>query len=113
MHELGISESILRTALETPGACESNLRAMRVKVGALSSVSTANLAFCMDLVLEQRGIKGVEVHIEEVQPLARCPCGLEYHPESLFVGCPRCGGFEREIVEGRDVTQESLEVEDD
>lgn len=113
MHELGVSESILRTALGTPGACETNLRALTVKVGVLSSVSTANLAFCMDIVLEQRGIKGVQVRIEEVPALARCRCGHEYSAESLFVGCPACSGFDREIVEGRDVTLQSIEVEDD
>ena len=113
MHELSISESILRTALETPGACKTNLCALTVKVGVLSSVSTANLAYCMDLVLEQRGIKGVQVRIEEVPAQARCRCGHEYSAESIFVGCPLCSGFDREIVAGRDVSLESIEVEDD
>jgi len=113
MHELSISESILRTALETPGASETNLRALTVKVGALSSVSTANLAYCMDLVLEQRGIRGVQVRIEKVPALARCRCGHEYSADSIFVGCPLCNGFDREIVEGHDVSLESIEVEDD
>jgi hydrogenase nickel incorporation protein HypA/HybF len=113
MHELSISESIVRTALETPGASRANLRALTVKVGALSSVSTANLAYCMDLVLEQKGMRSVEVRIEEVPALARCRCGHEYTAESIFLGCPRCGGFDREITGGRDVSLESIEVEDD
>ena len=112
MHELALSENILGLALATPEAETGRLRALTVKVGALSGASVASLEFCMNIVLEQRAIAGVQVRLVEEPARARCACGKEYAAESLFEGCPACGGFQREIVAGRDVTLQSIEVED-
>jgi len=112
MHELTLSEGIVRTVLATPGVREDRLRAVSLKVGALSGASVGALEFCMGLVLEQKGLGAVAVRIEQVPARVRCACGHDYTTESLFAGCPACGGFARDVVEGRDVTIESAEVED-
>ena len=113
MHELGLSEGIVKTILSTEGVRSDKLRAVTLKVGALSSVSIGMLKFCMDLVLEQRNIKDVEVMADQTPACVLCSCGHRYEAESLFVGCPQCGAFARDIVDGLDVTIESVEVEDD
>ena len=112
MHELTLSEGIVRTVLATPGVGKDNLRAVSLKVGALSNVSVSALEFCMQLVLEQQGLEAVGVRIEEVPARLRCACGRRYTAGSLFEPCPACGGTARDVVEGRDVTIESAEVED-
>lgn len=112
MHELVLSENIIRLALRVPEAGAGRLRAITVTVGALSGASLASLEFCMGIVLEQKGMAGVAVRLVGEPARARCACGEEYAAESLFEGCPACGGFQREIVAGRDVTLQSIEVED-
>lgn len=99
--------------LSTPGASRENLRAINIKVGALSSASVEALEFGMKLMLNQEGVEGAEVRIEGVPARVRCNCGKEYEPASMFEPCPECGGFEREILGGKDVTVESIEVEED
>ena len=111
MHELSLSESILRAALAAAGERKDHIRALTVKVGALSGASVPTLEFCMELVLEQMGMRGVQVRIEPVPARVRCRCGHDYSPEDLFAGCPSCGEFEREFLDGLDVTLESIEVE--
>ena len=112
MHELSLAEAIVRMALDAPPATAGNLRGLTVCVGALSSVSIDTLEFCMGLAIEQRGMQHVKVRIRKVPARVRCACGHECESESLFEGCPECGGFDREGLEGRDVTLESIEVED-
>ena len=112
MHELSLSDSLVRVALETPGVREDNLRALNVHVGALSSASASALSFCLALVLEQRGLKDVKVNLVEAPARARCRCGHDYNPKRLWDGCPKCGGFDRETTDGQDVTLDSVEVED-
>ena len=112
MHELSLSEGILNAALSAPGVDEARLRALNVKVGALSGTSISALSFCLELVLEQKGLKNVKVNILESPARVRCRCGHEYCPPNLWDGCPECGGFDRQILEGRDVTLDSVEVED-
>lgn len=112
MHELSIAEDIVRTALNTPGASPENLRALRIRVGRLSSVVVPSLQMCLSAVLEDEGLTQVDVEVDEQPAEARCACGQEYRPESLFAECPRCGSFDREVTGGRDVVLESIEVED-
>ncbi len=111
MHELALSESILRAALAAAGEQRACVRALTVKVGALSGASVPSLEFCMGLVLEQRGMSSVQVHIEEAPARMRCRCGQNYSPQDLFAGCPQCGGFDRQVLDGLDVTLESIEVD--
>jgi hydrogenase nickel incorporation protein HypA/HybF len=111
MHELSLSQNMLAIALETPGAGKDNLRALNVKVGALSCTSTESLKFCLGMLLEEEGLEEVSINIEEVPARVRCECGYEGQIESLFVECPRCEGFERTVLEGQDVTLESIEVD--
>ena len=112
MHELGIAEDIVRTALQTPGAAPESLRALRVQVGQLSSVVVPSLEMCLSAVLEDRGLQEVQVGITEVPARAECECGESYQPEDLFTECPRCGGFQREFTDGREVVLDSIEVQD-
>ncbi len=113
MHELMLSEGIVRTVLATPGASRENLRAINIRVGALSSANVEALEFGMKLMLKQEGIEGTEVRITEEPARVRCSCGKEYASESMFDPCPGCGGYERDILEGTEVTVESIEVEDE
>jgi len=112
MHELGLSEGILRAALATPRVTRRNLRGLTVKVGALSGASVSALEFCLNVVLEDGDMTDVQVRVEEAPARLRCDCGHEYSPPSIFEGCPKCGGFDREVLDGQDVTLESIEVDD-
>ena len=112
MHELSLAQSIVRSAQSVARQHGRELRGVNLAVGSLSSVSLPTLEFCMRLVLEQEGLEGVSVRVREVRARARCACGEEYVADDLFTGCPRCGGFERDVVDGQDVVVESIEVED-
>ena len=111
MHEAGICESMVEAALR---ACNGRvLTALWVEVGALSSANAEALRFWMELVLQQRGLSGVAVHITAVPALLHCRCGTRYATADLFTGCPACGGCDRQVLAGMDVTLKYAEVEDD
>lgn len=112
MHEFSIAEDIVRTAVEACQDGPESLRGLHVKVGQLSSVVIPSLEMCLSAVLEERGIEEAEISIAEIPAHARCECGEEYQPGSLFSECPNCGGFDREITGGREVILDSIEVDD-
>ena len=112
MHELALSQSIVRTALSASGAEKADITAIAVDVGALSAVVPSSLEFCLQLVLEQSGMQSTQVRITRVEARAMCECGLTFEPTDLFSPCPECGGFQREIERGKDVTIRYVEVED-
>lgn len=113
MHELSLAKGIVKTALDTPGVSRDNLKALSVEVGALSSVDRLSLEFCLLSLCEEMLSGDVSVNVSFVPARVVCECGHEYSPEGLFEPCPKCGGFEREIIAGKDTTLESVEVDDE
>ncbi len=111
MHELSLSEGIVRTALAA-GGTDRRVTAIAVRVGGLSAVNLSSLEFCMRLVLDERGMGQTEVRLTAVPALVECECGLRYEARDMFSPCPECGSFLRNVVEGKDVTIEYIEVED-
>ncbi len=113
MHELALSQDIVRTVLRAADVPRERITAIALVVGDLSSVNVSSLEFCLEITLQEHDMEGVEVRIEPVPAEARCACGAAYRPETMFAPCPECGGFDREIVGGKDVTIRHMEVEDE
>jgi hydrogenase nickel incorporation protein HypA/HybF len=118
MHELALSESIVRTVLDACGTGPASVRKKSVRkigleVGLLSAVNVSSLEFCMQAMLEQSGMEQVEVEIKEVPARVECACGGTYEATDMFTPCPECGGFARRVVGGTDVTIQYVEVEDE
>ncbi len=113
MHELSLSQNIVRTVLNASGAEKNQICAIAIEVGALSAVNVSSLEFCMRLTLQQRGMEKTEVQITSIPARVRCECGLVYEPEDVFAPCPDCGSFERTVLEGTDVNIPYVEVEDE
>jgi len=113
MHELALSESIVTTVLRECGTGPGRVRKIGLEVGALSAVNVASLEFCMQVVLEQRGMAQAAVEIKEVPARCKCACGRVYEPPDMFTPCPDCGGFDRDIEGGTDLTIQYVEVEDE
>ena len=113
MHELALSESIVASVLNACGVEAGRVRRIAVRVGALSSANVDSLEFCLRMVLDHRGLRDAEAAITRVPARIRCECGRCYTTEDMFEGCPDCGGYRREVLEGTDVTVEYVEVEDE
>jgi hydrogenase nickel incorporation protein HypA/HybF len=113
MHELALSQQIVRAALEAGGAEPGQVTAVCVRVGALSGVNVETLRFCLRATCDERGLSRADLRLEPVAALLRCECGAEYEADDVFIACPACGGFVREIAAGMDVSLEYVEVEDE
>ena len=113
MHELALSDNIVRTVLDACGTVPEKVRKIGLEVGALSAVNVSSLEFCMQAMLEQSGMAQAQVEIKEVPASVECACGRTYEPTDMFSPCPDCGGFDRRVVAGTDVTIQYVEVEDE
>ncbi|NLW50206.1 MAG: hydrogenase maturation nickel metallochaperone HypA [Candidatus Brocadiaceae bacterium] len=112
MHELALSEDIVREAVHACGERASKMTALAVQVGALSSASPSALEFCLRAVLDEHGLTQTRACVACVPALVRCVCGHRYQAEDMFAPCPRCGQYTRDILQGRDVVIQYVEVED-
>ena len=93
MHELGIMTGVM-DAVTTSAQQAGATRVLKVSL----SVGT----LCED----------AELQITMVKPKSRClECGAEYEHDRFHMLCPECGSFATELIAGRELQIDSIEVD--
>lgn len=114
MHELSIIQSVVEVALESASQqSPCVIRRVHLRVGALSGVVKDSLLFCYDIATEGTPLVGSQLIITEVPVTIYCQTCIRNHvlPGVGSFRCPECGGIAVEVVGGRELEVESLEVE--
>ncbi len=138
MHETSIALSILAAVedvyKQTPGA--KRVTAIKIRVGMLSLIDIEALKFALQVASKGTPAEGAKLHVEIETPRFRCrKCGHEWevgreeleriaekyglasvmhiYPDVIleYMRCPRCGSTDVEIVRGRGVILESVELD--
>lgn len=110
MHEFSVAQSIADTVFTR--VSPDRLKKITLDVGTYSGVFPDSLRMYLDLIVEERGGKGVEVEMNKVPAQCLCKCGESYKLDKFHDPCPKCGGYDREITSGKDCMIRSVEVED-
>ena len=115
MHELSIAVSIgglIESQMEIySGSCLKNVF---LRLGGLSCVDAESLCFLLGVVLEEKGMKGTDIHIKVEAAILVCKkCGKQQTIDFFGEGCPECGQDGMKLHGNRGVTVESLEIEDE
>lgn len=115
MHEMGIAVEVMNIAMRHLPEGGRGLRvvAMRLKVGKLTAIIPETFKFCMQVATKDTPLEGADIVIEEVPLRVKCSdCGRNSElAEPPFI-CPECKSSKIEISSGRELTLESLEVEE-
>lgn len=113
MHELAITESLLEIALQQ--AQKHNARRItkiNLVVGELSGVEDECVQFYFDLLSKDSVASGAALCFLRLPLTARChDCDTNFTPERLNWVCPGCSGSRVEIVGGRELYIDSMELE--
>lgn len=113
MHELSITENILKIALDY---AEKN-QATRVTdlylvIGKLSSVVDDSVQFYWDMIAENTLCAGSKLHFERVPAQLACNnCGVEYTLSSDLTPCPSCQSLNVKVISGDQFLLDSIEIE--
>ncbi len=113
MHEMGIAMQIAEIAIASIPAELRHSRVERVnlKVGKLSAVVTDSLRFCFEVVTRQTPLEGAELAVQEIPVTARCQdCRHQWTIDSPVFSCSRCNSGAVELLTGRELDIESIEV---
>lgn len=120
MHEFSVMHYALSAAIEAArsrGA--SRILSLTMKVGELTHLNPEQLRLAFEALSEGTEAEGAELVIEVVRARIRCRgCGYEGPPSALegpgllvtVAKCPACGGFDVEVVAGRECTLASIRV---
>jgi hydrogenase nickel incorporation protein HypA/HybF len=113
MHELSITESILSIALEKAEEAKA-IRISRINlvIGELSGIVDECMEFYFGFLSKDTIASQATLSFRHPPTQLRCQnCSTIFSPNNHNWTCPNCQKREAEIVSGRDLYIESIEVE--
>ncbi len=113
MHEMGIALQIVEIATASLPADLREARVARVnlKIGKLAAVVPESLRFCFDVAVQDTPLAGANLAIEEIPVVARCKdCNAQWTIDEPVFICKACESGSLEILSGRELDIESIEV---
>ncbi|MDP6470353.1 MAG: hydrogenase maturation nickel metallochaperone HypA [Pseudomonadales bacterium] len=113
MHELSIAQSIMerveaiRAEHDAPG-----IASVQLQVGTLSGVDPYALELAFEVAVEGTGYAETRWNIENVLAKVDChSCGKTTTPDGPFPICMSCDSTDIEIVAGRELMIDTIEVD--
>jgi hydrogenase nickel incorporation protein HypA/HybF len=115
MHELSITQEIVNTVEEARAGAGAHLivTAVRLKIGRFTAVVPDYVRYYFEMLTENTLLAGAEVDIEILPVIARCRgCGREFEPDGPIPNCPHCGATAADIIQGRELLVDAIEVDE-
>ena len=116
MHEMGLAAEIVRIVTDSipPELTGSKVAQVNLRVGKLAAVVPQSLRFCFEIVARETPAEGARLEIREVAVAARCNrCGHEWEIDEPVFSCPQCSSGSIEMLSGRELDIDSIELEED
>lgn len=110
MHELAITQNIV-------DICENHAAGRRVRsvslaIGDLSGVASEAVEFCFEVCSRDTLLEGARLLIDRIPARARCRnCGARFAIPTNYATCAVCGGYQVDILSGKELRVKELEVE--
>ncbi len=113
MHEWSIADNLVKLvvkAVEREGL--ASVSRVVIQVGVLRQVIPESLEMAFSFLAGETAIAGAGLEIEVVPLKARCrDCGAEIREGEFIFICPACGGFDLDILSGKELFIDYIEGE--
>ncbi len=113
MHEISLCEGILRIIEEQAETQHfKKVKKVYLKVGALAGVEIEALRFGFDVVMSRSLAEDARLEIINVPGEAWClQCRQNVGIQQRWDACPKCGGYQLRVHQGKELQVAELEVE--
>jgi hydrogenase nickel incorporation protein HypA/HybF len=113
MHELSVTEQLLNIVLEhARKARAKQVLKVNVVIGDFTGFVNESIQFYFELLSKGTEAEKASVAITRIPCRIRCrECRQEFQPDGSDWRCPQCGGPMEEVLGGRELYVESIEVE--
>ena len=113
MHELAVTENLLKTALRYgEAAAARRVTDLHLVIGELATIVGDSVQFYWDIISKGTLCEGASLHFERVPAELRClDCGHPYKLDGALTECPACSSARVRIVAGDEFRLEAIEVE--
>ena len=114
MHELGIMTGVLEaTKKSAQEAGALRVLAVNLSVGEMTEAIQDALEFAFEALSEcDDYLKDAKLTINMIKPKSKClECGAVYEHDRFHMFCPECDSFATELIAGRELQIDSIEVD--
>lgn len=114
MHELGLMTSVIDAVSDAARKSKATrILSVTLSVGEMTEVIEDCLEFAYEALTEDNPLfKDSKLTINMVKPKSRClECGNEFEHDRFNLSCPQCQSFSCQLIAGRDMTIDSIEVD--
>jgi len=112
MHELAITEDMLNLVLaeaEKHGAQKVNC--VKLVIGEMTGIVSDCVRFCFEQISKDTIAEGATLSFDVIPAAGRCrDCRERFQIADFIWACPNCHSLNIDIVAGRELYLESLEV---
>jgi hydrogenase nickel incorporation protein HypA/HybF len=115
MHELSIVEALIEQVGREVrrSGLPGKIRRVEIAVGRFSGVNPGCLQFAFNLLSEKTPLEKAEIVIHEPKAVCRCQhCNARAEVDQFVGRCPECGSPQVTLEGGRDLTLQSIDVEE-
>ena len=113
MHEIGIVDDIIDAinAKLKKSAGNSKVIKVNIAIGELEHVSDDHFEFHFREHAKGTLLEDAELNFKKVRPVFRCKsCGSEFSGQEGMAGCPACKSRINDIIQGRGIRLDSIEI---
>lgn len=113
MHELAVTESLLKTATEYALKNEAKkVSSLNLLIGELSGIVDDSVQFYWDIISADTICSQAVLNIERRSAKFKCQtCQNEYEMEGELSPCPLCGSVNIRVISGDEFLLQSIEIE--
>jgi len=113
MHELAVTESIVKIAQEKAGELgASRVTGINLVLGEWSGLVDDCIQFYFDILSQGMLAQGARLSFQRIPARFRCrSCEAEFTPSQYDWTCPRCRRLGGDLIAGREFYLESIEVD--
>jgi hydrogenase nickel incorporation protein HypA/HybF len=113
MHELPITESLLKIALRHAEQSDATrVTDLYLVIGKLSYVMDDSVQFYWDIIAKDTIAEGARLHFRRVPAEFLClDCRHRYSPDDETLACPKCQSVRVKVAAGDEFRLESIDVE--
>jgi hydrogenase nickel incorporation protein HypA/HybF len=115
MHEFSLATNIIEIISDSARAKEANrVTKVLLEIGELSGVEESALDTALNALIPGTILAGSEIKKVHTSGKAKCiSCNTIYPLSDLFEICPKCNGFQKKIISGKEFKVLSIELETD
>lgn len=113
MHELPVTQSILKIALEhAEKAKAGRVVGLNLVIGELATMVDDSIQFYWEIIAKDTIAEKATLLFRRVPAQLEClSCSETYHPADGELACPKCGSLQVKIIAGEEFLLESIDVE--